>query len=748
MKKSDKLLSAFLVTSLVVPNGIPIYAADEKGIGDVVQDETPMTQEMPAETEEPAAKDMPVQPQEEPVEQVQPQEETNPVEQEAPVEETKPQEELTEEQKTAEEKALGEKEALPEADSLDVVYVSADGNNETGKGTQEAPVATLTKALEYAKDGATIQLLSDFVLNKAVRVNDKSITFVGNGHVISRGSITTVSDNQRSWYNPAMFEINNWTASASHTLTLNGVIVDDRGVAAGTQYVQATSNQDNTKVVQDGIVASYTTNTIHLTGGTQLRNYGGMSAVCITGGANLVMDDASIVDTMDIARGHSDKGNGQVDAVWIQGGVFNMHGGASIGGAMTMNGRAVYVDGGTANLGGTIQNLKGSSSMWFGAEGVAIHVRNGGIATLSGTITGIRPAGATGGDTNVAIRNISSNFISTVNSKITDVKNMPVLYAHYSKDIVGGIVEGCSFDYLFRATYNDMTFSETALIQNNTCAVTMGAVNAVVYSTNGAKYTMKGKRINNKVTRAFYIISHEGGPAQLIQEPGSIISGNGSGTDVYINASSSKFIMNGGVLKNNGQGLYYDLCAGSTNSIVELKGGTIETNVNDHIAMKRGMTDDTHEYLYVNHGILKGRPSISTYFSTIYLDKDYSDLQLGLVKTEAVSTLKEKVKEQKPTWKVVNNDALWLKPTTSTLHMQIKRPSATDTTGLFVAYIPLDAQGMIAEGAEVKLKEVSNTPVIDVTFEDLKPCTSYAIGLVNNDIYKASMNAKVYLGGG
>lgn len=76
----------------------------------------------------------------------------------------------------------------------------------------------------------------------------KSITFVGNGHVISRGSITTVSDNQRSWYNPAMFEINNWTTSASHTLTLNGVIVDDRGVAAGTQYVQATSNQDNTNV--------------------------------------------------------------------------------------------------------------------------------------------------------------------------------------------------------------------------------------------------------------------------------------------------------------------------------------------------------------------------------------------------------------------------------------------------------------------------------------------------------------------
>ncbi|MDO4673219.1 MAG: hypothetical protein Q4A76_09920, partial [Porphyromonadaceae bacterium] len=411
MKKSDKLVSAFLVTSLVIPNGIPIYAAEETGIEDVVKNEIPMTQEMPAETEEPATQDMPVQPQEEPVEHAQPQEETNPVEQQAPVEETKPQEEPVEEQKTdeektEEEKALEEKEALPEPDSLEVVYVSADGNNETGKGSQEAPVATLAKALEYAKDDATIQILSDFVLNEAVRVNDKSITFVGNGHVISRGSIPAVSDNQRSWYNPAMFEINNWTTSTSHTLTLSGVIIDDRGVAAGTQYVQAAPNQDNTSVVQDGIVASYTTNTIHLTGGTQLRNYGGMSAVRITGGANLVMDNASIVDTMDIARGHNDKGNGQAGAVWIQGGVFNMHGGASIGGATTMNGRAVYVDGGTANLGGTIQNLKGSSSMWYGAEGVAIHVRNSGTATLSGTITGIRPAGAAGSDTNVAIRNI------------------------------------------------------------------------------------------------------------------------------------------------------------------------------------------------------------------------------------------------------------------------------------------------------------------------------------------------------
>lgn len=51
-----------------------------------------------------------------------------------------------------------------EENSLDVVYVSADSSDETGDGSQENPVASLSKAVDLAEDGGTVYVMSDITM--------------------------------------------------------------------------------------------------------------------------------------------------------------------------------------------------------------------------------------------------------------------------------------------------------------------------------------------------------------------------------------------------------------------------------------------------------------------------------------------------------------------------------------------------------------------------------------------------------
>ena len=46
----------------------------------------------------------------------------------------------------------------------DAVYVRSDGNDRTGDGSQSAPYATLAKAVDVAKDGSTIYVMSDLAM--------------------------------------------------------------------------------------------------------------------------------------------------------------------------------------------------------------------------------------------------------------------------------------------------------------------------------------------------------------------------------------------------------------------------------------------------------------------------------------------------------------------------------------------------------------------------------------------------------
>lgn len=132
------------------------------------------------------------------------------------------------------------------------IYVSRTGSDEQNTGTKECPFATLTKAVDAAADGATIYVMSDLTMDQCARFYDKSLKITsgeGGPFTITRSDgFKQQSDTARSWYNPAMIEVQSLSAS-SVGLTLSNVILDDAGLHKGAVFAQAVSgdsNEDNT----------------------------------------------------------------------------------------------------------------------------------------------------------------------------------------------------------------------------------------------------------------------------------------------------------------------------------------------------------------------------------------------------------------------------------------------------------------------------------------------------------------------
>ena len=253
-------------------------------------------------------------------------------------------------------------EPVPYAE--DAVYVSADKGSDDNPGTSEKPFATLAKAVDAAKDGDTIALLSDLDAKSLVRIDTKKITINGNGHKITRADNFTPTNDGRGGYNPEMIEVANGAE-----LTLLNITLDDAWKTAGDnlkflEQPTGEGSKDNDSKVQDSIIAAYRGGgTIILGNGTTLQNFGGMSAVRIggpgqggEGTSTLIMESGSaIVDDKSGTRA------GGVAAVWSQGGKLVMEEGSEI---RDIDGRAVYLeDGGIATIDGTIHNITSNDKM-------------------------------------------------------------------------------------------------------------------------------------------------------------------------------------------------------------------------------------------------------------------------------------------------------------------------------------------------------------------------------------------------
>lgn len=284
---------------------------------------------------------------------------------------------------------------LPTQNDATDIYVSSTGNDAQNTGTKDLPFATLAKAVDAAADGATIYVMSDLTMDQCARFYDKSLKITsgeGGPFTITRSAdFKQQSDAARSWYNPAMIEVQSSSASFVG-LTLSDIVLDDAGMRKGTVFAQAVSgdsNEDNTVYVQDAILASNATVpcTVTLGKGAVLRNFGGMSAVRATDQAKIVMESGSVIE--DTLAGYTrTKGSGAgsvgpAGAIWLQGGTLVMEEGSKI---RNMDGRGVYADGGKVEIGGAISNIAANkSAMWQTNNGIVIHLRNNAEGTLTST---------------------------------------------------------------------------------------------------------------------------------------------------------------------------------------------------------------------------------------------------------------------------------------------------------------------------------------------------------------------------
>ena len=281
------------------------------------------------------------------------------------------------------------------------IYVSADGNDGNGDGSKENPYASLAKAAEVVCADETgkafvIHVMDDLTANASARFFAHNVTIIGDGDtapVITRGKMVPTQDYARGGYNPAMIEVSNGA------LTLKNIVMDDGEELQDTHFFQMSTDStgvtvigsqsiSNTALAQDAMIASYDgTGTITLDSGAVLQNFRGMSAVRITGqtGTLTMKDGSKIMDAESISRKkYKNDDTGPAGAVWVQNAKFVMEAGAVI---KDLNGRAVYVDGGEAEISGTISNITANQNMWQGKDGTAIHLRGSAVGTLNGKIS-------------------------------------------------------------------------------------------------------------------------------------------------------------------------------------------------------------------------------------------------------------------------------------------------------------------------------------------------------------------------
>ena len=425
------------------------------------------------------------------------------------------------------------------------IYVSSTGNDATGNGSQSAPYATLAKAVGEAVDGATIYVMSDLIMTSCARFYGKQLTITSYGgektYTVTRGdNFEQQQDVARRTYNPAMIEVQTTASAAS--LTLTNIIFDDAGKKKGTVFAQAVSadgtgtadTSHNTDYVQDAIIASNATvaNTITLGEGAVLRNFGGMSAVRVTDQAKLVMKSGSVIeDTLSgytRSKGTDTRSVGPAGAVWLQGGSLEMENGAKI---RNINGRAVYADGGSVSVGGTISGITGNPAMWQGKEGTAIHLRGENASAVLASTAVIEEI--SGGGSAVFVTGVGNRFLTEKGSTIRKLTQTIGVNCVSNKNVqLNGEITEVSGAIPLRLEAANVVLGKDGIIHKNEL-ISHGAA----YVHNSSNLTIYGKINDNysssgKNAAALFIVNN--GPAShATLEQGGEICNNTNGGSKY-----------------------------------------------------------------------------------------------------------------------------------------------------------------------------------------------------------------------
>lgn len=674
------------------------------------------------------------------------------------------------------------------------IYVSSTGNDEQNTGTKDLPFATLAKAVDAAADGTTIYVMSDLTMDQCARFYDKSLKITsgeGGPYTITRSAdFKQQSDTARSWYNPAMIEVQSSSAS-SVGLTLSDIVLNDAGMHEGTVFAQAVSgdgNGDNTVYVQDAIIASNATVPCTVTLGKDavLRNFGGMSAVRATDQAKIVMESGSVIE--DTLTGYTrTKGSGAdsvgpAGAIWLQGGTLVMEEGSKI---RNMDGRGVYADGGKVEIGGAISSIAANkSAMWQANSGIVIHLRN----NAEGTLTSTALIEKISSGSIIYCAGDAKSFKMENGSKITDCPklNGNVIYAKNCTVVIDGEISNvyATGNHILQTDGGTaVTIGENGRILNNHAyygAVYIngtdehldiyGKINGnicanrgggVVLSNNGGNHnaTMyEGAEIcNNKAEQT-------GGGAMISKGVftmnGGTISGNISGTNSAKGAADrigggvfvrrgGQFIMNGGAIENNattafGGGVCFDASDyGGTVPKIELNAGTIRNNrmqvtVGDEYQITGGISNDLavtgkdygkcDRYLYISREAAVGDKAVyfQTGSKTVTPDDSSLDIRLGNTSAANVAALTGASKSMG-----------WNDPLTT---LWVQRDGAAELTigGLtvndlpvYVLSLPVDETGKVLDASEVQVYEAQKTDTgdIDITLPDVSG-NGHAVAIV------------------
>lgn len=677
------------------------------------------------------------------------------------------------------------------------IYVSSTGNDEQNTGTKDLPFATLAKAVDAAADGTTIYVMSDLTMDQCARFYDKSLKITsgeGGPYTITRSAdFKQQSDTARSWYNPAMIEVQSSSAS-SVGLTLSDIVLNDAGMHEGTVFAQAVSgdgNGDNTVYVQDAIIASNATVPCTVTLGKDavLRNFGGMSAVRATDQAKIVMESGSVIE--DTLTGYTrTKGSGAdsvgpAGAIWLQGGTLVMEEGSKI---RNMDGRGVYADGGKVEIGGAISSIAANkSAMWQANNGIVIHLRN----NAEGTLTSTALIEKISSGSIIYCAGGAKSFKMENGSKITDCPklNGNVIYAKNCTVVIDGEISNvyATGNHILQTDGGTaVTIGENGRILNNHAyygAVYIngtdehldiyGKINGnicanrgggVVLSNNGGNHnaTMyEGAEIcNNKAEQT-------GGGAMISKGVftmnGGTISGNISGTNSAKGEADrigggafvrrgGQFIMNGGAIENNattafGGGVCFDASDyGGTVPKIELNAGTIRNNlmqvtVGDEYQITGGISNDLavtgkdygkcDRYLYISREAAVGDKAVyfQTGSKTVTPDDSSLDIRLGNTSAANVTALTDASKSMG-----------WNDPLTT---LWVQRDGAAELTigGLtvndlpvYVLSLPVDETGKVLDASEVQVYEAQKTDTgdgddIDITLPDVSG-NGYAVAIV------------------
>ena len=674
------------------------------------------------------------------------------------------------------------------------IYVSSTGNDEQNTGTKDLPFATLAKAVDAAADGTTIYVMSDLTMDQCARFYDKSLKITsgeGGPYTITRSAdFKQQSDTARSWYNPAMIEVQSSSASFVG-LTLSNIVLDDAGMHMGTVFAQAVSgdgNGDNTVYVQDAIIASNATVPCTVTLGKDavLRNFGGMSAVRATDQAKIVMESGSVIE--DTLTGYTrTKGSGAdsvgpAGAIWLQGGTLVMEEGSKI---RNMDGRGVYADGGKVEIGGAISSIAANkSAMWQANSGIVIHLRN----NAEGTLTSTALIEKISSGSIIYCAGGAKSFKMENGSKITDCPklNGNVIYAKNCTVVIDGEISNvyATGNHILQTDGGTaVTIGENGRILNNHAyygAVYIngtdehldiyGKINGnicanrgggVVLSNNGGNHnaTMyEGAEIcNNKAEQT-------GGGAMISKGVftmnGGTISGNISGTNsakgegdrigggVFVRRGG-QFIMNGGAIENNattafGGGVCFDASDyGGTVPKIELNAGTIRNNlmqvtVGDEYQITGGISNDLavtgkdygkcDRYLYISREAAVGDKAVyfQTGSKTVIPDDSSLDIRLGNTSAANVTALTDASKSMG-----------WNDPLTT---LWVQRDGAAELTigdltvndlPVYVLSLPVDETGKVLDASEVQVYEAQKTDTgdIDITLPDVSG-NGYAVAIV------------------